>query len=105
MVLKMVLTVEENIKRFHLFFDDNTLTLQEIEDKIGLPFSEAIVDDTHSYFNSDYVSGQCGLTTCSKNWRINKLAKNQKGNLRFWQGVANCFLMEEDIERILNDAQ
>lgn len=65
-------------------------TIHQIAKETGVDASTLLYGNPPEK-NGAYISGQSALSTCSRDWRVNELARKRYGNVEYWLGVADCF--------------
>jgi hypothetical protein len=90
-------TPEKRLQNLLAYFGWQGGTIHQVAAEVGVDSAELLYGHPASiHLASLYSLGACSLETCSKSWRVNRLAPKRKGERDYWLGVADAISICEE---------
>ncbi len=84
-------TPEARLANLLAYFGWQGGTIHQLERETGVDASTLLhAPNLCQHIADDYSKGASALETCSKDWRVTRLAPQYKGNAAYWVGVAHA---------------
>jgi hypothetical protein len=84
----------DRARALYYYFGWQGGTVHQLADVTGLTVDQILYapyEGKGEGLGSSHTGGFCAVRTCSKDWRVQKLADEHRGDVAYWHGVMTGF--------------